>query len=48
MEGIDETIAPLIEAMNKVPYATGKTPEQCRAGLDEGIAFLTDYFRNIV
>ena len=133
MEGIDETIAPLIEAMNKVPYlttlsccgghpeesavkdygyaittvvfdvedeaenairwygvvqdilsrrkaqqlsleyafifekkfilnedeflswqwelkiqATGKTPEQCRAGLDEGIAFLTNYFRNIV
>ena len=28
--------------------ATGKTPEQCRTGLDEGIAFLTDYFRNIV
>ncbi|MEE9402886.1 MAG: hypothetical protein V3V47_06775 [Desulfobacteria bacterium] len=133
MEGIDETIAPLIEAMNKVPYlttlsccgghpeesavkeygyaiatvvfdveeeaenairwygvvqdilsrrkaqqlwrehafifakkfilnadgylswqwelkiqATGKTPEQCRAGLDEAIAFLTDYFRNMV
>ncbi len=133
MEGIDETIAPLIEAMNKVPYlttlsccgghpeesavkeygyaiatvvfdiedeaenairwygvvqdilsrrkaqqlslehafifekkfilnadgylswqwelkiqATGKTPEQCRAGLNEGIAFLIDYFRNIV
>ena len=133
MEGIDETIAPLVEAMNKVPYlatlsccgghpeesavkeygyavatvifdiedeaeniirwygvvqdilsrrkaqqlsrehafifekkfilnadgylswqwelkiqATGKTPEQCRAGLDEGIAFLTEYFRNMV
>ena len=133
MEGIDETIAPLIEAMNKVPYlttlsccgghpeesavkeygyavatvvfdvedeaenairwygvvqdiltrrkaqqlsrehafifekkfmlnadgylcwqwelkiqATGKMPEQCRAGLDEGIAFLTGYFQNIV
>ena len=133
MEGIDETIAPLIEAMNEVPYlvtlsccgghpeesavkecgyavatvvfdiedeaenairwydtvqdilrrrkgqrlcrehafifekkfilnednylswqwelkiqATGKTPEECRVGLDEGIASLTDYFRDIV
>lgn len=133
MEGVDETIAPLIEAMNKVPYlvtlsccgghpeesavkeygyavatvvfdiedeqenafrwydtvqdilrrrkgqqvcrehafifekkfilnednylswqwelkiqATGKTPDECRVGLDEGIASLTDYFRNIV
>jgi hypothetical protein len=133
MEGIDETIAPLIEVMNKVPYlvtlsccgghpeesavreygyavatvvfdiedeqentirwydtvqdilrrrkeqrlsrehafifekkfilnednylswqwelkiqATGKTTEECRAGLDEGIVFLIDYFRGIV
>ena len=133
MEGIDETISPLIEAMNKVPYlstvsccgghpeesavkeygyaiatvvfdvedeaenairwygiiqdilsrrkaqqlsreyafifekkfilnedgylswqwelkiqATGRNPEECRAGLDGGIVFLTDYFRNIV
>ncbi len=133
MEGIDETIAPLIEVMNKVPYlvtlsccgghpeesavkeyefavatvvfdfedeaeniirwygviqdilrcrkrqrlsrehafifekkfilnedgylswqwelkiqSTGKTPDECRAGLDEGIVFLTNYFRNIV
>lgn len=24
--------------------ATGKTPVECRAGLDEGIAFLTAYF----
>ncbi len=28
--------------------ATGKTPEECRTGLDEGIVFLTDYFRKIV
>ena len=25
--------------------ATGKTPEECRQGLDEGIAFLTTFFR---
>ena len=28
--------------------ATGKTPEECRSGLDEGIAFLTAYFREVV
>lgn len=27
--------------------ATGKTPEECRRGLDEGIAFLTAYFRKV-
>jgi hypothetical protein len=27
--------------------ATGKTPNECGAGLDEGIAFLTEYFQNI-
>ncbi len=27
--------------------ATGKTPEECRQGLDEGIAFLTAYFREV-
>ena len=25
--------------------ATGKTPDECREGLDEGIVFLTAYFR---
>lgn len=25
--------------------ASGKTPEECRAGLDEGLAFLTAYFQ---
>lgn len=28
--------------------ATGKTAEQCRSGLDEGIAFLTAYFEEVV
>ncbi len=28
--------------------ATGKTPGECRAGLDEGVAFLTTYFRDVV
>lgn len=27
--------------------ATGKTPDECRRGLDEGIAFLTAYFREV-
>ena len=27
--------------------ATGKTPDVCRQGLDEGIAFLTAYFREV-
>ena len=27
--------------------ATGKSAEECRAGLDEGIAFLTAYFQGI-
>ena len=27
--------------------ATGKTPRECRDGLDEGIAFLTAYFREV-
>ena len=27
--------------------ATGKTPGECRAGLDEGIAFLTAYFNKV-
>ena len=27
--------------------ATGKTPDDCRQGLDEGIAFMTAYFREV-
>lgn len=27
--------------------ATGRSPEECRAGLDEGIAFLTAYFKSV-
>lgn len=27
--------------------ATGKKPEECRSGLDEGIAFLTSFFQEI-
>ncbi len=27
--------------------ATGKAPNECRQGLDEGIAFLTAYFREV-
>jgi hypothetical protein len=27
--------------------ATGKTPEECRRGLDEGIAFLAAYFMEV-
>ncbi len=28
--------------------ATGQTPAECRAGLDEGIGFLTTYFNKIM
>ncbi len=27
--------------------ATGKTPDECRRGLDEGIAFLTTFFQEV-